>query len=197
MNKMLRTATMINHQQDASTPMGAHQNFHNSLQPKRSPFEFDPLYPLIKRIPRSFKVLLNSQSRISGSLSDAGFYIRLPDSFVGPRLNLTVDAVLHASAPNNNAALESFPWSMHLTGLNNPFSYDSSTNNTTDVIALCMSRNYIGSDQRDLGGATCVDRSIFDRPVSVRFASPHMDIAAAIVNDWSLLLTIYDDSSAA
>ncbi len=144
---------------------------------------------------RSFKVVLNSESRLGGSLTDAQFYIRLPNSFLNSRLNLTVDAILHAMAPNDNSALERHPWRVHLTGLNNPFTYDSVTGNTHDIIAVCQDRSYVNTSQKDLGGATVVDKSMFDRTVNVRFSSPHVAIANAVVNDWTLMLSIYDGSA--
>ncbi|DAC81546.1 TPA_asm: hypothetical protein [Coelastrella green algae MELD virus] len=150
-------------------------------------------FPAVQKQPRCFKLILNGADRMPGSsLTEAQFRITLPDQFLADRLNLTVEACLHCTAPNENCALEQYPYSIALQGLMNPYSYVSNVTGPSGVIAVAQTRTFVNSAQKDLGGATLVDRRFFEQPITVRLDSRYCDITAAVTIPWTLVLNLWD-----
>lgn len=174
------------------TPMAQH--IENKDHDKQK-LPFAPEYPKVLKKPRTFKIILNSADRINSStLTEATFYVRLPDTFTSDKLNLTVEGFFHAVSPNDNTNLEKYPWMVRLVNLNNPYSYGSATNSPTNIIAVCQSRNYVNTAQKDIGGATMVDKRFFDQPITIKLDSPYFTTTAAggVSNPWTVVLNVYD-----
>jgi hypothetical protein len=177
--------------QNNARPMALEQNFkdHN-----KTSYPFHAEFPAIKKTPRSFKVHLNSQDKDAGTISAATFNVSLPDAFINKRLNIVVDAVCHSLAPNANGNLDIYPYYVRISELKNPYSYSSTMKGTTSAIALCQGKQWFSHQQRDIGGSTLVDWTLFQRPITIEFYSPHFTASAAggVVNEWSLSMTVYD-----
>lgn len=180
--------------QNNARPMVLEQNFKDHNKTK---YPFEPEYPKVRKVPRSFKILLNSQDRDAGSLTAATFNVTLPDTFINKRLNLVVDGIVHNTSPNANANLDLYSYHIRIAELKNPYSYCSNCKNTSSSIALCQGKTWFNHSQRDLGGATLVDATLFQRPITIEIYSPHFTTSAAggVVNDWSLSITAYDAGS--
>lgn len=151
----------------------------------------------MRKVPRAIKIVLNSANRENNSsLTSAVFNVRLPINadFNADRLIMVVESLVHATGPNNNTNLEQFPTHVSIAEFRNPYSWDSSTKGPHGIIAVTGSRNYQNSSQKDLGGATLVDRRLFDRPICVTFTSPNYDTTAAngVTNNWTLVLSLWD-----
>jgi hypothetical protein len=150
----------------------------------------------MKKVPRAIKIVLNSANRDSGSLTEAMFNIRLPINaeFNADRLIMVVESLVHATGPNNNTNIDVFPTHVAISEFRNPYSWESRTKGPHGIIAVTGSRNYQNSSQKDLGGATLVDRRLFDRPITITFTSPNYTTSAAngVSNDWTLVLSLWD-----
>jgi hypothetical protein len=168
--------------------------FHGTFPKQR----FDA--PDMRKVPRAIKIVLNSSNRARGTLQAAEFDVRLPINadFNADRLIMVVESLVHATGPNNNANVDAFPTYVAVREFRNPYSWDSRTSGPHGVIAVTGSRNFQNSSQKDVGGATLVDRRLFDRPITIEFSSPGYDVTAAggVTNDWSLVLSLWDAGSA-
>lgn len=153
------------------------------------PFNAEP-----KR-PKCVKVLLNSGDRQSGTLTSAQFKINLPPNFQNKRLNLVVDSFVVSSAPNSVSNLSLYPYYIRILEYKNPYSYTSSTGNTSGKFLLTTGTSYFNNTPRDVGGNTVVDTTLFDRPITIDFWSPYFDVAGAngISNPWSIAISLWDD----
>jgi hypothetical protein len=155
-----------------------------------------PRFRDMRKEPRAIKVVLDSASTRRGTLTAAEFDVRLPinDDFRSDKVIVVVESIVHATGPQNNANVDAYPTYVSIHELRNPYSWDSRTNAPHGIIAVTGSRNYQNSSQKDLGGATLVDRTLFDRPVTLRFTSPHYDTTAAggVSNNWTVVLSLWD-----
>jgi hypothetical protein len=172
----------------SSAPMAQQQDFVLHEKTKY-PFSPEP-----KR-PKCVKITLNSGDRASGSLTSALFNIRLPAQFQNKQLNLVVDSFVVSSAPNSVSNLAQYPYYIRLVEYRNPHSYSSATGNTTGKILLTTGTTYFNNTPRDVGGCLVSDPTLFQRPVTIEFWSPHFDVAGAngITNAWSINLSLFDD----
>jgi hypothetical protein len=157
-------------------------------------------YPLhvsyINKKPRCFKVILNSEDRIdSSALVAPKYYIQLPDSFKSNRLNLAVESVYHSLENESNNLLDKNAWMLNIRELRNPYSWDSSTGIQHGTILVSTNRTYVNNNGLEIGGATVVDKTLFSRPVTFEFTSPHFDIngVGAVDNHYTIVLNIYDE----
>jgi hypothetical protein len=162
----------------------------------KTSYPFKPEYPGIRRKPRCIKVLLNSTDRRQDStLTSAKFNVSLPTTFLAKRLNLVVDSFIVAANPNPVINLHLFPYYIRIAEFKNTLSYSSATQTTSGNILLTTGTTYQNNAPRDSGGSTMVDVTLFQRPITIEFHSPHFNIAAAIglANDWSICLSLWDE----
>jgi hypothetical protein len=153
-----------------------------------------PFTPAGKR-PKCVKVILNSTDRQAGStLTSAIFNIRLPTEFQNKKLNLVVDSFVIGTAPNSVSNLSLYPYYIRLNELRSPYSYSSATGTTSGMILLTTGTSYQNNSPRENGGVTVTDTTLFDRPVTVEFWSPHFKLSAAngITNNWSVQISLWD-----
>jgi hypothetical protein len=159
-----------------------------------------PRFRDMRKEPRAIKVVLHSGNRVRGTLQAAEFDVRLPvnNDFQSDKLIMVVESLVHATGPNNNANIDAFPTYVSIQEFRNPFSWDSRTNGPHGIVAVTGSRNFQNASQKDLGGATLVDRTLFDRPITIVFASPNYVVTAAggVSNDWTLVLSLWDAGEA-
>ena len=154
-----------------------------------------PFRPEGKR-PKCVKVILNSGDRQAGSsLTSAKFKINLPTEFQNKRLNLVVDALIVATAPNSVSNLSLYPYFIRIPEYRNLHSYNSQTQTTSGMILLTTGTSYQCNYPRDVGGKTVFDPTLLDRPVTIEFYSPHFDVASTggVSNAWSIQLSFFDD----
>ena len=164
---------------------------------KRS-YPFKPEYPAIKRKPRCIKLILNSGDRQAGSsLTAAKFNVSLPTTFNAKRLNLLVDSFVVCTNPNSVSNLGLYPYYIRIAEFKNVFSYSSTTQTTSGNILLTTGTSYQNNAPRDSGGSTMVDVTLFQRPITLEFHSPHFDISGAngLTNSWSISLSLWDECS--
>jgi hypothetical protein len=156
--------------------------------------KFMPQYPKVEKVGKTFRIFLNSQDRVAGSKTAATFNITLPHQLLADRLNIAVETFIHASGPNNNSAVEVNPTVVSLDQLRNPYSYSSVDGLTHGGLCITGSRVYSNTAPKTVAGATLVDRSFFDRPVTVTLSSRHYDVNGAngVTNDWSCVLVLWD-----
>jgi hypothetical protein len=154
----------------------------------------------MRKVPRALKIVLNSANREAGSpLHAAVFNVRLPINadFNADRMIMVVESLVHAVVPNNNTNIDIFPTHVSIREFRNPYSWESSTQGPHGIIAVTGSRNFQNSSQKDLGGATLVDRRLFDRPITIDFTSPLYNTSAAngVTNDYTLVLSLWDEGA--
>jgi hypothetical protein len=157
-------------------------------------------YPLhvsyLNKKPRCFKVILNAEDRIDNStLVAPKYYVQLPDAFKSNRLNLVVESCFHSLEDESNKALDQNAWMLNIRELRNPYSWDSKTGIQHGTILVASNRTYVNNNGLELGGATVVDKTLFSRPITFEFTSPHFDIngVSALTNHYTIVLNIYDE----
>lgn len=153
-----------------------------------------PAYPAIRKKPRAFKILLNSYDREGGTLQAPVFRVNLPDTFIAKRLYLSVDTLVHATLPASNTNVDLYPTMVTIRELRNPYSWSSTSKQPHGVLQVTGTRNFQNAQPRDESSCTVVDRTLFDRPITVELTSAYYNVTGTngIANDWSVMLSVWD-----
>ena len=152
-----------------------------------------PFSPVQKR-PKCVKIILNSTDKQAGSTNTrAVFNVRLPTEFQNKKLNLVVDSWIVSSAPNSVSNLSLYPYYLCIAEYRNPYSYSSTSKTTSGGVLLTTGTSYFNNTPRETGGSTVVDTTLFTRPITIEVFSPHFEITTVAMNDWSLMLSLFDD----
>ena len=179
---------------NSSAPMAiASQN--DFVAHDKQAYPLQPVYPGIRKKGRCVKVILNSGDRQTGSsLTSAKFLVNLPTEFIAKRLNLIVDSLIVSTAPNSVSNLSLYPYYIRIPEYRNHLSYNSTTGTTSGMILLTTGTQYQNNSPRETGGGTLIDPTLFQRPITIEFYSPHFDVAATngVANAWSIQISLWD-----
>jgi hypothetical protein len=94
----------------------------------QSNMPFNPTKPT----PKTAKVYLNSQDKMSGTNSEATFKVNLPCEFATQKLNLTLNNFIPIYPTNTLSGIVA----VDMIGVENPYSYSSSTNTTHRTLGM-------------------------------------------------------------
>lgn len=171
----------------SSAPMAQQHDF---VLHEKTKYPFNPE----QKRPKCVKIMLNSGERASGTLTSALFNIKLPASFQNTQLNLVVESFV-VSSVNGVANLLQYPYYIRIAEYRNPHSYSTATGNTTGKILLTTGTSYFNNTPRNIGGCLVADPTLFQRPITIEFWSPHFDTGGAngVSGPWSLVLSCWDD----
>lgn len=183
--KKLKNISLI----DPTAPLAQQNDFKTH---EKTTYPFSPE----KKRPKCVKIILNSTDRQVGStLTRAVFNVKLPVEFQDKKLNLVVDTWIVSSSPNSVSNLSMFPYFVRIAEYRNPYSYSSTSQTTSGRILLTTGTTYFNNTPRDTGGFTVTDTSLFTRPITIEVFSPHFDTSASLANDWSIVISLFDDVS--
>jgi hypothetical protein len=170
----------------------------NYIFPNKPLGNLKPDYPAIKKKPRAFKLFLSSTNRLSGStLTSAVFNVNLPQNFHAKRLYLRPDTVVIAASPNAITNVTNYPTVVSIREFRNPDSWSSVNGLPHGVVCMTGGRAFANAGITIEQGATIVDSTLFDRPITIDVNSPLYDTTAAngVANEWVMLFTLYDTGS--
>lgn len=159
--------------------------------PFTAPFGHKPLgnikpeYPTVRKVPRVFRAVFNGSDRDSGTLVSATFNVRLPYQFHSKKLLISVESFVYKDGSASVGKIN--PTFIGIAELRNPLSWYSGTKNTTGILQLIGSTEFQNAPYKE-DGYTCVDSSLFDKPITIELTSNGTALAA----DWSCVIAIYD-----
>lgn len=82
--------------------------------------------------PKTAKIYLNSQDKMTGTNADATFKVNLPTEFTTQKLNLTLNNFIPVYPTGTDAGIVQ----VDMIGVNNPYSFSSSNNNTHRTLGM-------------------------------------------------------------
>ena len=181
-------------------PVGTRAYLHEERRPLSNSARITPASN-VRRRPRAFRVTLHSTHRTANStLQAATFNVRLPTEFTqqrGSRIGLLVESFVMASLPNTFSNVEAYPFQIAIREMSAPYNFQTPSAQAGGTLVTTVGRALLTASPRDHTNAvTCMDPTLFDRPVTITLTSPYFDAAAAngISNEWTLTLIVYDDA---
>lgn len=181
-------------------PTGIRAYLHEERRPLSNSARITPASN-VRRRPRAFRLTLHSTHRTANStLQAATFNVRLPAEFTqqrGSRIGLLVESFVMASLPNTFSNLDAYPWQIGIRELSAPYNFSTPSVQAGGTLTTTVGRAYLTHSSRDHTNAvTCMDPTLFDRPVTITLSSPYFDTAAVngVNNEWTLTLIVYDNA---
>lgn len=176
---MNKASTKVN----PSIPMSQFQNFKEFNERRSKPFKMTPDYS------HYHKIILRSGNKISGTNTDAMFNVTLPNDFFNSAV-LNVETFV----ANGSVDLTDTSYSIHIPQLLQPKSYDTITNNLSDVVLVNIGQSFQNPATTSSLGVPITDPSFFNhKMLNVRFKDTAGNLAS--IGDWIMVLTIYEVSN--
>lgn len=101
--------------------------------------QVSPFHPTNQYFDKTFSIVLNSTDKLSGTNDKAQFKIDLPDNFKTNNLEIE----LHSFLVKNPVGCSNGIINVEMTGVQNPFSYSSSNQNTHQILGTFNNLNAV------------------------------------------------------
>jgi hypothetical protein len=144
-----------------------------------------------------YRLIINSNDRLSGDVNNGIYRVRLPRSPKSNRCMLCVEFFAYESDINGTlGVLDRYTYHIHIAELNQPDTYHSRTDRTSSIILTNKSREYVADITQDTIGIPLIDKRLFEEgTLNIFFSSRVLSNADLGSKDWTMMLVIneYDD----
>lgn len=169
-------------------PYDPHPNYVRQDFPSKPEFQR-------KKIPKIYKIYINSQDRIRGTINNGFYQINLPVSIKDNKCLLYIEYF----GFNNEVSttdLDRLNYNIHISELSNPYSYHTATKQPTNIILVNQGRTYAISPTTDTLGIPLINKKMFEgNTINIFFTSKTMSDALLSSQNWSMVLTLWEEES--
>jgi len=141
---------------------------------------------------RIYRIILNSNDRLSGTVNNGLFRVRLPRSPKQNKCMLFVEFFAYESDINGTQnTLDRYTYHVHINEITQPDTYHSKTGRTTNIILTNKGREYLGNITDDTLGIPLQSKQLFEEgTINVFFSSFLLDNTTLGSKDWTMVLVI-------
>lgn len=148
---------------------------------------------LTNKIPKVYKIFINSQDRISGTINNGVYQIKLPVSIKENKCQLFVE-YFGFNGESSITDLDRFNYNIHIAELSNPYSYWTNTKQPTNIILVNQTRVYASLPTADGLGIPLLNKKMFENnTINIFFSSRTMSDNLLASQNWSMVLTLYEE----
>jgi len=144
-----------------------------------------------------YRVILNSNDRLSGTINNGIFRVRLPRSPKQNKCMMFIEFFAFESDVNGTQnTLDRYTYHVHINELNQPDTYYSKTGNTTNIVLTNKGREYLGNITDDTLGIPLMNKQLFEEgTINVFFSSFLLGNDVLGSKDWTMVFVIkeYDE----
>jgi hypothetical protein len=139
-----------------------------------------------------YRVIISSHDRLSGDVNNGVYRVRLPRSPKSSKCKLFVEFFAYESDVNGTlGVLDRYTYHVHLAELNQPDSYHSKTDTTTNIILTNKTREYVADITHDTLGIPMNDKRLFEEgTINIYFSSSLIGQQDLGSKDWTMVLVI-------
>lgn len=140
-------------------------------------------------------IILNSQDRTGGTLTNAVFTINKAQDIIGDRGYLVASSFFINNDTANTVGenrINQFTYEVRLNGFSQPLSYNSSTGGTSQTIIV--NKGFVYQNQNGLGGFPIVNYNMFKgQQLGVEIVSRDVNIGNTWTQNWTLVLLVIEE----
>jgi hypothetical protein len=156
-----------------------------------------PPRPKNVKPPKIYKVIINSNDRISGTIDNGLYRVCLPRSPKSNKCQLFVEFFAYEDESNSAATdLDRFVYHVHVSDISQPDTYYTKTNSTTNILLTNKGREYLADITDETLGISLSDKRVFEtNNINIFLSSNNIATNTLASRDWTLVLLIreYDE----